>query len=131
MWVSRTAEEIERGSVATEREACASGRWAGIAAWLILVGIFAGVGMGKERQRVNLELTFGGTALSRGLIFGVLALPVAFWIYRWERQRVLRQAASRTLCPRCGNVGEQNAGALCLCGGVFVATQTIKWLEDE
>ena len=71
-------------------------------------------------------LLLGGSTV---LLFA--GIPVAFWTYRREFRKNLRQAADMTICPKCDAAGQDNAGAACDCGGTLVAQSSVRRVDDE
>jgi len=133
MWIQRTSEEIAKWHKATEREACSHGRlmagiiWAlfsisAAGGWLVFISGTTGAAL---QRAVN-----GGFWL-RLPIFALITLPFAYWIFRRERRKERAKILSRTVCPECDITGEGNAGTICKCGGAFVSSNTVKWIEKS
>jgi hypothetical protein len=75
------------------------------------------------------ERDVSGNFWLRLLVFGLVAAPFAYFVYRYERKRELARISQRTICPQCDTPAEGNAGASCQCGGLFVRSSAMKWVE--
>ena len=80
------------------------------------------------RSGFAFHISRGGSFLLRLLLFAVLGFPFAYWVFRREGRRELEKTMRRTLCPKCGTIGEANEGAACQCGGAYVPQSTMKWV---
>jgi hypothetical protein len=131
MWIQRTPEEIAKWQKAAEGEACSHGRLIGGIVWLLVAAFSAGgcffflsSGNGIVGQR-----EVSGSFLLRLPIFGLIAAPFAYFIFRYERKKELAKITRRTICPLCDTPAEGNTGAARKCGGLFVPSSTMKWVE--
>jgi hypothetical protein len=130
MWVERTPEEAAGWQRTAQKEAHSHGLMIGILAWafaalVLSAGWFVSLQTGVAAQR-----GFGGTFWTRLPIFALLGSPVIFIARRYESRKALRKAERLTICAQCDSAGEGNAGATCSCGGTFVPSRTLKWVED-
>jgi hypothetical protein len=96
----------------------------GIAVILLSVGWVVNFSTGMAAQ-----VSYGGTFWMRLLIFGLLGSPIIFIARRVEGRKALRKQMAGTICPKCDTAAEDNAGATCKCGGAFVPSSTMKWVE--
>jgi len=131
MWIQRTPEEIEKWQKTAEREACSHGRFVGGLVWLVVsvcasggwyVFLSSGAGVAVQRGVT-------GSFWLRLPIFGLIAAPFAYFVFRYESRKELVKIMRRTVCPRCDTGADGNAGATCNCGGTFVSSSTMKWVE--
>jgi hypothetical protein len=86
--------------------------------------IFLSGGAGIVGQR-----EVAGSFWSRLPIFGLIAAPFAYFVFRYESGKELARITRLTICPQCDTAGEDNAGVACKCGGAFVLAGTMKWIE--
>ena len=131
MWIHRTPEEVARWQKASEGEACSHGRLIGGIVWLLVAVSSAGgwfFFLSGGASIVSQRVVSGGFCL-RLPIFGLVAAPFAYFVFRYERKKELAKIMRRTICPQCDTTAENNAGAPCKCGGSFVPTRTMKWVE--
>jgi len=131
MWIQRTPEEVAKWQKSAESEACSHGRFIGGIVWLLVAVCLAGgwffflsSGTGIVGQR---EVT--GSFWLRLPIYGLVAAPFAYFVFRYERKKELAKILRRTICPKCDTPAESNIGATCKCGGSFVPSSTMKWVE--
>lgn len=131
MWIKRTPEEIAQWEKGAERQASSHGWIIAGPVW-VLVSVFAASGF--------YTFLFGGTVVAtqqsasdsfwfRLPIFGVVAAPFVYWIFRHERKKELAKIKRRTICTQCDTAASSNAGTACECGGSFVPSSTMKWIE--
>jgi len=115
---------------AAEREASSHGRLIAGIVW-ILVSIFAAAGYFFIGGSVGImgQQSVSGSVWLRLPVFGLISAPLAYWIYRRERRKELAKITQRTICPGCDASAEGNAGIGCKCGGNFVLSSTMKWVE--
>ena len=131
MWIQRTPEEIARWQKASDSEACSHGRLIGGIVWLLVAVSSAGgwfFFLSGGASILSQRDVSGGFWL-RLPIFGLVAAPFAYFVFRYERKKELAKIVRRTICPQCDTTAENNAGAPCKCGGSFVPTRTMKWVE--
>jgi hypothetical protein len=133
MWIKRTPEEMVKWQTNAEREAISHGRLIGGIVW-VLVSILGATGWfifsnGGSGLAVQREVT--GSFLLRLPMFGLLAAPFAYWIFRRESKKELARIICRTVCPQCDTAGSGNAGSTCKCGSSFVRSSTMKWVEKK
>lgn len=131
MWVQRTSEEVAKRHKSAEGEACLHGRLMGGIVWVLVAVSLAGGwffmlsgGTGIVGQR-----EVSGSFWLRLLVFGLVAAPFAYFVFRYERKKELARITRRTICPQCDTPAEGNTGAACKCGGSFVSMSTMKWVE--
>lgn len=129
MWIQRSPEEVAKWKLNTERQARADGLMIGVLGWAGAAVLLSAGWVVSFQSGVAVQGSFGGTFWTRLPIFVVLASPVVFIARRYESKKSLRKAASRTICPQCDTPGDGNAGASCKCGGSFVPSSTMKWVE--
>ncbi|MDR3458527.1 MAG: hypothetical protein P4N60_13840 [Verrucomicrobiae bacterium] len=132
MWIQRTPEEITKWQKAAESEARSHGRFIAGIVWvavsMLCAGgwfIFLSGGAG-----VVVQSDVSGSFWLRLPIFGLVAAPIAYWIFRHERRKELTKIARRTICPKCDTPADGNPGANCQCGGSFVPASTVRWVEN-
>jgi hypothetical protein len=131
MWIERTPEEIVKWQKSAEKEARSHGQLIGGGVW-VLVSIFAASGwyfflsggFGVVAQK---DVT--GNFWLRLPIFVLVSAPFAYWVFRHESRKELAKIERRTICPKCDTASNSNAGSSCKCGGSFVPSKTMKWVE--
>jgi uncharacterized membrane protein len=126
MWIQRTPEEVIQWQKAAEKQTRSIGLLIGVMAWIILVVVVSAC------WHLSFQTGFpGGRAGHVGgfwirlPIFGIFGVPIIFIVLRY----VSMKAARRTICPKCDISGHDNVGMICKCGGSFVPTSTVKWVE--
>lgn len=131
MWIERTPEEIKQWEKKAESEASSHGWLIAGTVWLLVsiclasgVSIFYGSG-----TIIATQTNVTGIFWFRFLLYGLLAAPFAYWVFRRERKKEHIKIKQRTVCPQCDTSASGNAGATCRCGGSFVLTSTVKWIE--
>jgi hypothetical protein len=130
MWVPRTSEEVANWKTATEREARFQGLlFAGLAYGGIAVLLAGGWVAGVKWVAIQDGVT--GGFWPRLLVFLLLGLPVAVWVFRREKRVQLDRASRMTICPKCDTAGEGNAGERCRCGGEFALQSAMRWDDEE
>lgn len=129
MWVKRTPEEIAKWQEGMVRQARTDGLLIGIVAWVLGALVLSGGWVVSFGAGFAVQRNFGGTFWTRLPIFAVICAPIVFLARRVESRRAMRSAGVRTICPQCDTAAESNAGAACQCGGTFVLSSTMKWVE--
>jgi hypothetical protein len=129
MWVQRTPEEIAKWRSSAEKEARSTGLTIGLIGWGLAVILLSAGWVVSFRGGMAVQRNFGGTFWTRLPIFALLASPVIFIARRVESRKSLKSAELRTVCITCDSVGENNASAACNCGGTFVPSSTVRWVE--
>ena len=129
MWIQRTPEEVAKWQKDAEKQARADGLMIGVMAWIIAVLVLSAGWVVSFQTGMAVERSFGGTFWTRLPIFALLCSPIIFVARRFESRKALRKAQFRTICPKCDTAGVSNAGATCQCGGAFVLSSTMKWVE--
>ena len=132
MWTQRTPEEVEKWRQAAANEACSHGRLIGGLVWVAVAVLAAGgwfFFMGGNAG-VAIQRNVSGGFWLRLPIFGIIAAPFAYFVFRTERRKERARIAARTICPQCDSAGEGNANTPCQCGGTFVSASTMKWVEQ-
>lgn len=131
MWTPRSPEEITQWHKNAEREAISHGRMIAGIVWVVVAIVsasgwlfFLSAGTGIAIQR-NVTADFW----LRVPVFGLIAAPFAYFIFRTEKRKELARIKLRTICPACDTSAENNPGAACKCGGSFVLASTLKWIE--
>jgi len=131
MWVQRTPDEIAEWEKAAEIEARSYGRLIAGMVWILVSllaagGWFAFFGGGAA---IAVQRDVSGGFWSRFPILAVVVAPFAYWLFRREKQKELAKIVRRTICPSCDTADNDNAGVACKCGGSFVLTSSMKWVE--
>ena len=133
MWIPRTPEESIKWQKAGEREAGSHGRLIAGITWVLVSISFAGGsffflsgGIG-----VVLEKPISGGFWLRLPACVLVAAPFAYWLFRYEKRKELAKIKRRTICTHCETTGDDNLGAACQCGGSFVSSSTVKWVENS
>ncbi len=132
MWIQRTPDEIAKWNAAAEREALNHARLLAGIVWLLVCVVFAGGWSFIFASGTPVLVQINSPAIS-WLEFPTVVLitaPFAYWLFRHEKRSELRKIQQRTICPQCDTGGTGNAGASCPCGGSFVSTSTMKWVEE-
>ena len=129
MWVQRTPEEVAKVQKDAERQARSDGLIIGIIGWAVAVLVLSAGWVVSFSTGMAVQSSSGGTFWTRLPIFAVLASPIIFIARRVESRKAVRKSQLRTICPGCDRPDEGNAGARCQCGGTFVPSSTIKWVE--
>jgi len=101
----------------------------GLIGWAIAVLVLSAGWVVSFQAGMAVQRSFGGTFWTRLPIFAVLASPIIFIARRVESRKALRRAELRTICPKCDTAADGNAGATCQCGGTFVPSSTVKWVD--
>ena len=131
MWIQRTPEEISRRQKSVEKEALSQGWIFGVLGWLAVVVVTSTGWLFCLQFGIVAESRFGGTFWSRLPVFAVIGLPIIFLTRRSVSKGILEKAARRTICPKCDTPSEGNAGETCKCGGAFIATKEMKWVDIQ
>jgi len=131
MWVQRTPEEIAKWHEATAREALSHGRFIAGMVWILVSVLLAGGWFVSIRAGFAAQQSTSGSFWLRLPIVAAVALPFAWFVFRYESKKELAELKRRTICPRCDTAGEGNTGGPCPCGGTAVLQSTMKWIEDE
>lgn len=131
MWTQRTTEEIAKWQKAAEGEARAHGRLIAGIVWILVAVVGAGgwLFFSSGGNAIGFQREVSGSFWLRLPVFGLVAAPFAWFIFRHERKKELARIARRTICPQCDAAAEGNEGAACRCGGLFVPSSTMKWVE--
>src|ERR1044072_2497548 len=129
MWVKRSPEEISGWRKANEKEARSGGLFIGIFAWAIVVITLSAGWIVSFQSGIALQRNTAGTFWTRLPIIALVASPIIFIASRYESKKALRKAEQRTIRPDCDAAGAENAGTTCQCGGTFVPSSTMKWIE--
>jgi hypothetical protein len=131
MWIQRTPEETAKWQQTAESEARSHGRFVGILVWVA----FSVLGAGgwyvflSSGAAVAVQKDVAGSFWGRLPIFGLIAAPFSYFVFRYESRKSLRKDVARSICPKCDTAAEGNAGTTCQCGGAFVSASTVKWVE--
>ena len=131
MWIQRTPDEIALWQKRAEGEASSHGRLIAGISWL-LVSIFGACGwtfLYSGGTGIVMQKEISGSFWMRLALFGLITAPFFYWIFRYERRKELAKIKLRTVCPQCDTPASGNAGTACKCGGSFVLTSTMKWVE--
>jgi hypothetical protein len=131
MWVQRTPEEVANWRSAARKRGRLDGLMIGVMAWIIAVMVLSAGWFVDFKTGVMVENKYPGTFWTRVPILALVASPLIFIAGRFGAKRELRNEEHRTLCPKCETVGNDNAGTTCDCGGAFVLTRELKWVEDN
>ena len=131
MWIERTPEEIAKWQDATAREARSHGRLIGGMVWILVSVLFAGGWFVSFRAGYAVQQSNSGSFWWRLPIIALVALPFAWFVYRYESKKELAKIKRRTICPKCDTAGESDAGAPCQCGGTIVSQSMVKWVEEQ
>lgn len=129
MWIQRTPEELAQWQIDSDKQARSDGLTVGVIAWVGSVLLMSGGWLVSFSSGVAVQRSFGGTFWTRLPIIALLGLPVLFIARRLESRKALRKSQLRTICPKCDTAAEANAGSACPCGGTFVFSSTMKWVE--
>ena len=131
MWIQRTPEESAKWQKAAESDARSNGRLVGGLVWVASSVVAAGgwYFFLSGGAGVVVQKDVGGSFWVRLPLFGLLAAPFAYLVFRYESRKALRKNLARTICPACDTGSEANAGATCQCGGTFVSASAVKWVE--
>jgi hypothetical protein len=129
MWIERTPEEIAKWQKDSEQQARSDGLMIGIIAWVFSVLVVSSGWVVSFASEVAAQRSFGGTFWTRLPIIALLALPIIFLARRHETRKALSKSQLRTICPKCDTAAEGNAGEACPCGGTFVPSSSMKWVE--
>jgi hypothetical protein len=131
MWVERTPDEVAKWRAAKTRAARRYGAIFAGSIW-VAVSILATCGW-------SFFSSGGGVvAVQRdvsGRVWWVMPLailmifPFVYFCFRQQSRSRLREYERLTICPKCDSAGDNNAGAQCQCGGTFVPSSTVKWVE--
>jgi hypothetical protein len=98
--------------------------------WLLTTMLGVG-GLFYTRSGFLLRSSVVGGFWMRLLMFAVVALPIAYWVYRSEIRKEIGEASRRTICPTCGRGGEEPVGTMCDCGQTLVPQSKMKWVEGK
>jgi hypothetical protein len=131
MWILRSPDEIAKWAATTEREARSHGRFIAGIVLVIVPLLLAGGWFVSFSAGVAVHQDVGGTFWLRLPFFVILAIPFAWFAYRYERKKKLTSETRRTICPQCDTASDANEGRDCSCGGRFVLLSSMKWVEDE
>ena len=71
-------------------------------------------------------VTLRPVGLTGALVVGAL---IGLGVFRDVRRSELKNKLSLTVCPRCEKMGKHNDGAKCDCGGEFVKTSEVRWVD--
>jgi len=129
MWVKRTPEETVKRQQDVIRQARSDGLTIGIIGWVLGALVVSAGWVVSFRAGFAVQTNFGGTFWTRLPVFAVVCTPIVFLARRIETKRAVRNAQLRTVCPQCDTAAEGNAGVPCSCGGTFVPSSTMKWVE--
>jgi hypothetical protein len=129
MWVPRNPDEVTKWNQAAEQEARSEGLMIGIGTWVVATPVLSAGWIVSFHAGIALPGGFSGTFWSRLPVFALVTLPFAFVAFSYERKKALKKALDRTICPKCDLAGDCNAGAVCACGGAFIAQSAMKWVE--
>ena len=129
MWIRRTPEEEAQWRASAEKDARSHGLMIGLLGWGGAVILLSSGWLVNFSTGMAVQKNYGGTFWMRLLIFGVLGSPIMFIACRLESRRAFRKDLARTICPKCDTPAEGNAGRTCQCGGAFVPSSTMKWVE--
>jgi hypothetical protein len=130
MWIQRTPEEVAKWHEATAKEARSHGRLVAGLVWVGVAVFVAGDWFVSFRGGFATHSSTTGSFLVRLPIVAAVALPFAWFVYRRETRSELAKLSRQTICPQCDTSGEQQAGNSCECGGKFVPTSTVRWVDD-
>jgi membrane protein implicated in regulation of membrane protease activity len=130
MWIQRTPEEVQKWHQSSEREARGWGKIMGGIVWLVVPFLAAGGWLFFFRGGVLSPRATAGNFWMRCVIFAVLTIPFAYWVFRRESRKELEKLTRGTICPQCEETGEGNAGTTCACDASLVHQSTMKWKEE-
>jgi hypothetical protein len=131
MWVQRTPEEVANWRSAARKRGRSDGLMIGVMAWIIAVMVLSAGWFVDFKTGVVVEHHYAGTFWTRLPFLALLGSPIIFIAGHFGAKRALRNEEHRTLCPKCEELGKNNAGATCACGGTFILARELKWVEGK
>ena len=131
MWVERTQDEVAKWRASNIRAARRYGAIFAGSIW-VAVSILAIYGLlffSSGGVVVAIQRDVSGRAwwVTPGAI--LMIFPIIYACFRQQSRSRLREYERLTICPKCDSAGDNNAGAQCQCGGTFVPSSTVKWVE--
>jgi len=127
MWIPRTKEEQDRWTARTHAQARSFALGIGI---LVFIGVTSAMYFGVSLVAAH-RMFMGPSSRPMGLIGALLAGAfIGLGVFRDVRRSELKKHLSLTICPRCGTMGQLNEGEKCGCGGEFVKTSKVRWVDE-
>ena len=131
MWVNRTSEEIAKSYWNAKIDALTHGLLIGIAAWVVSTAMLASGWLISPTLGIAVEQGAGGDFWKRIPMCAFGTLPFAIFAFWYERRKALKRIISQTICIQCDSIGSNNASSICSCGGIFVESNSMKWVETS
>jgi hypothetical protein len=131
MWVERTQDEVTKWRASKTRAArrygviFAGSIWVAVSIMVIYGwSLFSSGGVVVAVQR---DISARVWWVMPGAI--LMIFPIIYFCFRQQSKSRLREYDRFTICPKCDSAGDNNAGAPCRCGGTFVPSSTVRWVE--
>ncbi len=133
MWIQRTPDEVAKWNAAAEREAFNHARLLTGIIWILVCVIFAGGSSFLLASGTIIPVQMNSSAISwlEWPSIVLITAPFAYWLFRREKRSELKKIQQRTICAQCDTADSGNAGVSCQCGGSFVLSSTMKWVEER
>ena len=131
MWVERTQDEVTKWRASKTRAARRYGAiFAGslwVAVPILAISGWSFFSSGGVVMAVQRDVSGRVWWVMPGAI--LMIFPITYFCFRQQSRSRLREYERFTICPKCDSAGVNDAGAQCQCGGTFVPSSTVKWVE--
>ncbi len=128
MWIDRTPQEKLAWANRSRSQASRFAFAIGASAFIVLTAcLYFGVSLNLRAQM------FAGAA-TRPVSLGVAifaGLFIGIGLFRDVRRSELKKMEEAAICPLCNAFSESSSAAQCSCGGTFVPTSEVRWVDDD